>query len=222
MAKKMNVSLKHVQIDKANSTVVIAVAIAAFVLVFTGFAVNALLTQRSYQARVIEKKETAKQQLQDNIAAAESLKISYQAFVSTPQNVIGGASDGDGERDGDNARIVLDALPSSYDFPALVTSVEKILNAENVAITSITGRDDELSQRDLAGDYVVDIPFSVAVAGNYEAIQGLVSAFERSVRPFNINRLSLRGDDDSLRLEVIANSYFQPEKVFTVEKETVR
>lgn len=222
MAKKINVSLKHVQIDKANTTAVISVAIAAFVLVFTLFAANALLNQRNYQSRVIDKKEIARDQLRENLDAAESLRASYESFVTTPSNIIGGASDGDGERDGDNARIILDALPSSYDFPALITSIEKILVAENVTINNIAGTDDELTQRDLLGDLPVEIPFSVGITGNYGSIQALVDSFERSIRPFNINRLSLRGDDESLRLELQVHSYFQPEKRFTVESEIVQ
>lgn len=222
MPKKINASFKHLQIDKANTVVVVAVAIAAFVLVFTLFATNALLAQRNYQSRVIEKKEIARDQLQENLDAVESLRSSYQTFISTPSNIIGGASEGDGERDGDNARIVLDALPSSYDFPALMTSIEKILLAENVTINSISGTDDELSQRDLLGDQPVEIPFNIGVAGNYESIQSLIDTLEASIRPFNVNRFSLRGDDDSLRLELQVHSYFQPEKRFTVESEVVQ
>lgn len=222
MAKKINVSLKHVQIDKAYSTVLIAVAIASFVLVFTGFAVNALIVQRNYQARVIAQKEIARDQLQQNLNAVESLRSSYQAFISTPANVIGGASNGDGERDGDNARIILDALPSAYDFPALITSLEKILDAENVTINSISGSDEELLQRDLVGDQPVQIPFSLGVTGNYASVQSLVDTLEQSIRPFNVNLLSLRGDDDSLRLELQAHSYFQPEKTFRVETKVVQ
>lgn len=222
MANNKNVSLKHIQIDKTYTVVLIVVALAAFVLVFSGFAASALITQRNYQARVIAEKEKARDQLEQNLAAAESLQTSYQAFISTPQNIIGGASSGDGERDGDNARIVLDALPSAYDFPALITSLEKILQAENVQINSISGSDDELSQGDLAGEGPVEMPFALAITGDYESNQSLIDTIERSIRPFNINVFTLRGDDDSLRLEIRAHSYFQPEKVFQVSKEVVR
>ena len=219
---KINTSLKHVQIDKANSTVVIAVAIAAFVIVFTGFASNALLTQRNYQSRVIEEKEIARDQLQENIQAAEDLQRSYQAFVSTPQNIIGGTSDSDGPRGGDNARIVLDALPSSYDFPALVTSIEGLLAREDVGVNAISGTDEELSQRDISGDSPIEMPFSISVTGNYDSIQSLIDALERSIRPFNIRSYEVAGTDDSLRLELQADTYFQPEKQFEVESRMVQ
>ena len=74
---------------------------------------RALWSQRGYQSRVISEKEKAVSQLESNIAATNQLAISYNAFVSTPDNVIGGNPNGTGDRDGNNAKIVLDALPRS-------------------------------------------------------------------------------------------------------------
>ena len=225
---KMNVSLKHLQVDKANSAVVVAVSVAAFVLVFAGFSAKALLDQRSYQARVIDKKSAALEQIKQNKEAVDSLRTTYAAFVTNPQNIIGGASNGAGEKDGDNARIVLDALPSSYDFPALVTSLEKILNAENVVIDTIAGTDDELTQGASGDDsspqdtFPIEIPFRVEVAGDYTAVQELTDTFERSIRPFHIETMALSGTDGSMKLEIGAKTYYQPEKVFKVGSEVVR
>ena len=69
---------KRLQIDKANVTVVIAVSIAAFVTVFSLVAAKSLLSQRSYQATVIEKREQARDQLKENITAADQLTESYK------------------------------------------------------------------------------------------------------------------------------------------------
>lgn len=218
---KINTSFKHVQIDKANTVVVIVVAVAAFVLVFTGFAVNALLAQRSYQVRVIDKKETAREQLDENIEAVDRLESAYQAFIATSENAIGGVSEGSGERDGDNARLVLDSLPGRYDYPALVTSVEKILNSEDVTINEITGVDEEIAQQDKRGDAPIEMPYVVEVSGDYDAINELIVAFERSIRPFHVNTVELSGDDDTLNLALQAHSYYQPEKRFEVESEPV-
>ena len=142
-----NRSVKHVQIDKANSRMVAIVAMAAFVVVFSLVASRALLGQRSYQARVIAGKQKAVKQLKDNITSVDSLVKSYSVFVSSSTNVLGGNSTGTGAQDGDNAKLVLDALPSQYDFPALATSLEKILTSKNYKINSITGTDDEIKQQ---------------------------------------------------------------------------
>src|SRR5689334_22008086 len=120
-------STKRIQVSKATATIVGTIAAAAFIAVFSLIASQALLSQRAYQSRVIAGKEKAKKQLEDNIKAVNVLSTQYKAFIGTSQNIIGGNPSGSGERDGDNARIVLDALPSKYDFPALAASLEKIL-----------------------------------------------------------------------------------------------
>lgn len=221
----LNLSSKRVQIDKANVNIVIAVSVAAFVLVFSLIASKSLLAQRSYQAKVIAKKEVANKQLLDNLKAADSLVSSYKQFVSTPNNVIGGNPVGQGDRDGDNAKIVLDALPSKYDFPALATSLEKILTDQNYKITGITGTDDELNQSALkqsSTPVTVEIPFSVAVSGNYASMQNLLQVFERSIRPFKIQTLSFSGKDQELNATVTALTYYQPEKTLNIRTEVVK
>ena len=139
-------STKRIAIDKAYATLVIAVAVAAFIIMFSLVASKALLGQRSYQAKVIHKKEIARDTLRDNILAAEQLNSSYQSFVNEPINAIGGNPKGDADRDGDNARIVLDALPSKYDFPALTSSLDQLLRGNGLTVVSIDGKDDEVTQ----------------------------------------------------------------------------
>ncbi len=138
---------KRLIINKANATMVIAIAVATFVTVFCLITAKALLSQRAYQARVITRKEKAKDQLKENIKSVEALDTSYKEFVSSPVNVLDGNPAGTGEKDGDNPRIVLDALPSKYDFPALATSLEKLLTDRNYKVDGITGTDEEIAQQ---------------------------------------------------------------------------
>src|SRR5579875_2370206 len=120
-----NPSQKRVLIDKANSRVVVVTSAAAFIVVFCLVAAHTLFSQLLYQNRIISAKKQALSQLRTDTTAVSQLDNSYVAFVSTPQNVLGGSSSGTGSQDGNNAQIVLDALPSKYDFPALATSLEK-------------------------------------------------------------------------------------------------
>lgn len=234
----LKTSLKHMQIDKANSAMVLAVSIAVFVVVFAGFMMKQMNDQRNFQNRVIASKEATRDQLELNVEAAQLLNSSYTAFVSTPENIIGGDPNGDGDNDGDNARIILDALPSKYDFPAMVTSLEKLFTDENMIIESITGTDDELAQQGLTSDNQRDIdqddtpatqardpvemPFSFQVQGDYEQVQSLVGRLERSIRPFRVQSVSIDGEESALTLNVTARTYFQPERVFGIEFETIR
>jgi hypothetical protein len=222
---KMNLSAKRLQIDKANSAMTLIVAGAVFILVFSLIAAKALLDQRAYQSRIITKKEAAVKQLQDNIEAVDSLKISYAEFVETPENAIGGMSQGNGERDGDNAKITLDALPSKYDFPALATSLEKLMSQNNMQIVAIDGNDAELERIASQDETPVpfEMPYSISVEGTYDPMYDLIKVFERSIRPMQIQVVKFTaGTDGRVQMDIDAQTYYMSEKVLNIKTEVVQ
>ncbi|MEI7683124.1 MAG: hypothetical protein WCJ24_02375 [Candidatus Saccharibacteria bacterium] len=219
------VSLKRIQISKANTSMVISIALAAFMLTFTIIAGQALLGKRSYQNRVIGTKEKAVNQLQANIKATESLAISYKAFVSTSSNVLGGDPASNNDRGGDNAKIILDALPSQYDFPALASSLEKILGDNSFKVSTISGSDDELIQQKnsaTATPVPVAIPFQLSVTTNLEGSKNLLSLLERSIRPIQVGTLTLSGSNDQLSVTISAQTYYQPGKSVNIETKVIK
>lgn len=222
--KAASTSKKRILIDKSNASMVIIIAAMAFVTVFSLVASRALLSQRSYQARVIAEKKNALAQLKANNDAASKIVDAYKVFISPSENIIGGSSSGIGERDGDNARIVLNALPSKYDFPALANSLEKILLAQNFKITGIAGIDDEVKQSapSTAAVAPVEMPFEVSVVGTYDNAQILSDIFKRSIRPIKISKIKLDGKDAELNVEISAKTYYQPEKVISITTKVVQ
>jgi hypothetical protein len=211
-------------IDKSQTTMVAAAGAAAFVLVFALVASKSMIGQMTYQNRVISAKKAAVSQLKDNISATSTLVNSYKAFVNTSQNVLGGNPAGKGGQDGDNAKVVLDALPSKYDFPALATSLEKLITAQNLQIQSITGTDDEVAQSNNQGSVTpqaVPMPFQLSVTGSYEGIKNLISAFNRSIRPFQIQSVQMSGNQSNMTLTLTAQTFYQPEKDFNVTKKVI-
>ncbi len=211
----VQLSGKRMQIDRAQAVIVGAVSAAAFIVIFSLVASKALLSQRAYQARVTKEQEKAVKQLRENIKNVDQLATSYRQFVSQPNNVIGGSSSGTGDRDGNNAKIILDALPSKYDFPALASSLEKILTDRNFKISNITGSDDEIAQaspQSSATPQPVEMPFSFTVTSTYDSIPGLIDIMQRSIRPLNIQKISLSGKNSELQLDVSAVTYYLPEK----------
>lgn len=222
---KMQLSTKRALIDKTNSKIVAYTAVAAFMVVFTLVASKTLISQAMYQNRVISAKKTAVSQLKTDIQQTSSLVTAYKAFVDTPQNVLGGNPSGSGPKDGDNAQVVLDALPSAYDFPAMATSLEKLLTSQNVQIQSITGTDDEVAQsgnQSSGSPAPVAMPFQISVTGNYQAIQHLVEAFNASIRPFQIQTMQLSGNESNMTLTMSAQTFYQPQKVFNVSTKVVQ
>lgn len=214
---------KRVQIGKANRSTVVITSLAAFVLVFAIIAGRAMISQISYQQRVIDAKKEALSTAQQDLQALDSLKSAYAEFVEADPNVLGGSLDGEGELDGDNAGIVLDALPSRYDFPALTSSLEELILSQNMSIVSIGGTDEEVTQSDQAGPnpQPIPIPFQVRASGSYNSVQDLVDVFARSIRPFQIQSLELSGGEDSMTVSIDASTFFQPEKVLSITEEVI-
>lgn len=219
-------SVKRVAISKANAQVVATVGIAAFLTVFSLVASHALWVQNAYLAKVTKLQDKANKQLQANLKASDNLADRYQSFTSTSKNVLGGDPKGSGDNDGDNAKIVLDALPSSYDFPALATSIQKILSDNNLHVSSITGTDDEIAQQAAAASpdpQPVPMNFSFSVDNvSYDAIQNLMTVLQHSIRPIQVDSMSLAGAADDMTVTVSAHTFFQPPKTVNITNQQVK
>lgn len=216
-------SLKHIQISKAGSTTTVVLAVAVFVSVASLVGAYTMLQQRSYQSKVIVEKELAVKTLNDNIEEVNTLVTSYREFIGRPTNIIGGATTGTGDRDGDNAKLILDALPSKYDFPALATSLEKVLSQDNFTINSISGTDDEIAQgsKDAVTPEVVEIPFAFSVIGNFDNLNDLIKKLETSIRPFHLNKVEFNVSDETAELNINAKTFYQSEKKLNITTKVV-
>lgn len=217
---------KRVAITKANAQVVAVVGIAAFISVFCLVASHALWSQNAYLSKVSGLKKKADVQLQTNLKASKSLASSYASFTSSSINALGGSSTGNTNKDGDNAKLVLDALPSSYDFPALTSSIEKILSDQNLTVGSISGTDDEIAQQTAAASpspQPVPMTFSFS-AGNikYQKVEDLVKALQQSIRPIQVDILSLTGGADNMQVSITAHTFFQPSKTINITTAAVK
>lgn len=217
-------SIKRTLIEKSNATVVATTSVACFIVIFCAVASISLFGQFVYQNRVIGANRAALDQLKSDIQSTKSLVTAYDAFISTPANSIGGNPNGSGPQDGNNAKIILDALPSKYDYPALVTSLENILTSQSVKIQSITGTDDAANQaanQTSSAPTPQPMPFQVVVTGDYGAIQKVVNAFEHSIRPFQIQTMELSGDQSQLTLTINAQTFWQPAKNLDIRTKAV-
>lgn len=224
MDAKREVVSKRLQISKANMFIVVVVSIASFVSVFALTASKALYDQQRYQDKVITIKEEAKRTLDDNLKARDTLVEQYQSFALQGVNIIGGYIDGQNDRDGDNPQLILDSLPSKYDYPALITSIEKMLSSvEGITIKGISGVDDSLQQSDEGSSEptAVEVPFSIDVQGKKVATEEVLSRLQRSIRPMHISAVSISGNEESLNTSLTSKSYYQPEKVLTINKQQV-
>lgn len=224
MASVPKVNAKRLLIDKANATMLVLIGITAFFVAFSLVSSKALISQSSYQSRVLSEKNKALKQLKENKKNVDSLVGSYKSFAEEKVNILDGSPAGTGPRDGDNPRIVLDALPSKYDFPGLISSLEKLLKDGGYKIESIGGSDDELAQQNASTSKpaAIEIPFPVAISTNYQGAQNFLTTLERSIRPIKVNLMSVTASGSDLRITITGKTYYQPEKTLKITSKVVK
>ncbi len=215
-------SLKYDIIDKDSTKILITVGVTAFIVIFCLFAMKALISQSSFNAKVISSKEKALDQIEANRKAVEDLRATYSSFVGQKQNILGGSSTGTGPIDGNNAQLVIDALPGKYDFPALSSSVEKILKDGGYTIDSIGGADEGASETTTAANGSVEIPYSFSVSASVENTKNLLDTLERSIRPIYVTGLSFQSTDIGLRSTLGIKTFYAPEKIFEVKSKEIK
>jgi hypothetical protein len=194
-------------------------ALVIVITIFGLFAIKSLIVKGMYQRRALNARHQVVDQLKANYSAASTLAKQYNVFVSSNPNVLGGSVSGNSNLDGDNARIVLDALPSTYDAPALATSIEKVLIDRTVTINSISVTDDPTTNSDApqAEPQAKPVGFSFIGTSNYQTSKQLLQDFERSIRPFDANTLEISGSDANLKLTVSMTTYFQPARSLNLQ-----
>jgi hypothetical protein len=211
---------KRYKVDKDKTTVFVLIAIASVVIVATLLIGKGLWGQASYLNKVASKKEMARDQLEENKSAVNELTTSYKALVAQNPNLLGGNSEGTGEREGDNASLILDALPNKYDFPALAASLEKILTG--YVINGITGIDDSIAQQTVQATGPAELPFAIDVTANYDGFKQLIGTFNHSIRPFQITKLDITGTNAALNILAQGKTYYQPELGLQIKEEEVQ
>lgn len=205
---------KHIAVDKANTQVIVAVSVAVASIVFALFASLSLFEKIKYQNKVISARNKASAQLTKNVESTQTLVNSYVVFDSSTGSVIGTSDK--------NSKIVLDALPSKYDFPALATSLESIVRGAGLAVSSIAGHDEEATAvQSSVEPTIVAIPFDVAATGNYESVQRFIKDLERSIRPMKIKTVQISGAQNSLTVLVSAETYYMPARELGVVEKLV-
>ncbi len=198
---------KRFLIQQANSHIFITLIVSSIV-VSAGLVTSKILwDQRSYQARVIAAQEKARDQLIANIANAAELQKSYSALEASDVK----------------AELVLDALPSKYDFPALASSMEKVVGASGLTLASFGGTDDVQSAVPSTNTPTpLEIPFTLNVQGTYSAIQGLVKSLDRSIRPFRVDSMTLSGTNSDMQAILNITTFYQPSTSLEIGTEVIK
>lgn len=241
MAKKTSGSIDvNALVKKTGSSSLAMVIIATVIVVFCLVSARALLVQGAYQRRVVNAKHETVKQLKSNIEKAKNLSVAYRSFADRSPNFLGGngnAPDNAFPPDGPNSRLVLDALPSNYDFPALVASLDSLVRVHRLTEPEVKATDSSLpdangattgsaqSTAQKAGSSPVTIS-DLVLGGKSDSsnIFLLLTSIERSIRPMNVTKLDLTKDEQSSQYTttVTLETYYQPSKKVEVKDKLVK
>lgn len=221
---------KRAQISQAQSRTMAIVSAATIITVFCLVSAKALLSQASYQSRLISARHASVKQLQANRQATATLLDQYNNVFendSNSTNIIGGKYDKSASAappDGDNARIVLDALPTTYDYPGLISSIAKILSNNSVSNPNITGQDKSATADNTpsGSPQPIVIQLSIGGQGSYNNVKQVVKDLERSIRPFDIQTIQLNGTSSLMSFSAQITTYYQPSKTLQTGTKAVQ
>jgi hypothetical protein len=222
------VSDKNLKVDKSKSRPIAVVAIAAVVIVFCLFSIKALLAQGAYQRRVVNAKQDTVKQLKNDIEAAKNMSQQYDVFETANPNMLGARSDvpeNTPPPDGKNSRLVLDALPVEYDFPALISSITKLMGMHGIAQPSIGGVDLGSSSTNAPSANPEPVAISqipISGSSSFSGVQNLIRDFERSTRPYDITSLQLSFNSSGATLSLSVDTYYQPARAIILESQEVK
>ncbi|MBX4199443.1 hypothetical protein KW789_00950 [Candidatus Saccharibacteria bacterium] len=228
---KVNAKLntKALQISATQSRIIGVVVLATIITVFSLVSTKALVNKGLYQRRVINARHNSANKLDDAIKNANTLVTQYNnVFVGNDaQNVLGGKNTSDDSAvppDGNNGRIVLDALPTTYDFPALLTSMAKILTNAGINTPSIGGTDQAgtITNEPSPNPQPANIDLTISGTGNYTAAVKFINDLQRSIRPIDITSLRLDGSESSLTININLTTYYQPAKTILLSGKEIK
>ena len=186
-------------IGQANSMIFIAAIIGSVSVSVGAVSGKLLLDRHGFQSRVMKAKREARDTLKSNVDGLEKLKTSLiqQDQTST------------------NSQVILEALPSKYDFPAVASSIEFIAQkgGQDMSKFRFTGKDEGgAPAEDSVTPAPYPMPFETTVKGSDVKTLQFLLDMERSIRPIKLNTLEIKGDEVGIALNITAQTYYQPTK----------
>lgn len=204
-----------------NNLMVIAVVVGVLAVLTLVFAGRTLAKKIILEGKIVSKDNAANSQLDKNLAALPSLATNYQNLGNTKD-------------------LIAAALPTTADFPSIVTTAEAIAAASNVeldsvgpvtaaaaAATSASGAvSAQIAPTSLATSGPQTAPqsygFTVAIKGRYADILNFAKNLQLSARPIKVVSLQLNGSTDQLTGTIQMNTFYYRPQALQDQMETVK
>lgn len=228
MAENAPALRKRQQIDNANKTMFLWVAIAAAIVGIAGVVSVSLFGRITFRQDVINEKNKTVSTLQKNNKVADELKKQIrilntnQALLDTPR--IEGS---------EPLSVILDALPSTANSSALGASLQqKLLNVDGVSIDTLVV--DPISGVESSGENTsavssdnnaITFRFTVSAAGGNESkMQEVLKNIERSIRVINLTSVSIeqQGGGGKITMSVEGEAFYQPASTVKLKEKSMK
>jgi hypothetical protein len=217
------------KIDNDELATWLILGVIVMVGAFCLYGSKTLLAKAAYQQKIISASSKASKQLDKNLVAANALSSQYKGLFdnNSPTNAIGANNDKSPNAvppNVDNTRLAIDAMPVTYDYPALIASLTKILTDSGLSAPSITGTDQTASTSSTPSDKPTPttITLNIAGSGNANAIQNVLTTLEKSIRPFDVTNVQVSSGSGKLSFTATVNTYFQPAKTLGISEGKVK
>ncbi len=217
---------KRVQLDKANQLIFGSLAFTVFIFIFALFATKDLISQGAYQNRIISQQTIAKNNLDTDLSAITSLKSSYEAFVDQPQNLLGGNPLGSGNNDGNNSKIILDALSTSFDPNAWNLNLSNLNNllGQGSGFISLAATSSASSAAGSSNPKPTPVQLTGTFSTGLNSIQGTFDSLNKSIIPIQVTGaiFTAATAGQSPTITYTAQSYYQPAYQFNIGQVVVK
>ena len=216
-SKQVGTSTKHAQIKQASTQTFIAVAVASVIVSMSLVSINILWGTSKFNNRVHNAQESARDVLKANLEAVGPLNESFERLE------IGSNLIPDQSGDKKNSEVILDALPSNFDFPELAASINNLAEKSGVVLESFSGIDlGAEAVQTSPNPEAQQIPFNLEVEGSYDSVSKFLRGIENSIRPIKVLTVGLTGTTNKLRATVTAETSYQPAFDLTIQKEAIQ
>lgn len=221
---------KRTQISKANRTMFIWIA-ASSALVGFAIVISIFLGQKLvFNEKVLIAKNKTVSVLNANNKIVDDLKTNVRVLDTNTDLAKVKANPSD-----QTIQVILDALPSDANSPALGASLQSKLLAGIPGLTLISLQVDPVqgieslstNATTVSGDTSTvttdnEITFRFSVSGNQDSLLQALTNLERSIRTIDVTNLQIQNQGSSQVMTVQGRAFYEPAKTITLYDKVVK
>lgn len=217
---------KRAQIAKANRTMFIWIAVSSAVIGVAIVLIIFLAQNLFYNERLLAEKNKTISVLEANNSAIPGLKSEVRVLDTNEALAAARAKESD-----QTLQVILDALPSDANSPALGASLQSKLLAgipglvvESLQVDPVVGVEslsDGAVVNASSGAPAYEITFQFAVSGSPEALELVLQNLERSIRLIDVRTLRIETQGSSQLMTINARAFYEPARVLELTDKVV-